>query len=125
MQICMILTKKQVMVGQRIRTIRTKKGMSQEYLSEQLGLTQSTLARIEQGKAKLAASLVPALCKTLEVEIEEIFSSEKVRIENNTFNDSSIAYVEQLLNGQKELYEKLLAEKDRLIALLEAQLAKK
>jgi transcriptional regulator with XRE-family HTH domain len=113
------------MVGERIKKLRTKKGMSQEYLSEQLGLTQSTLARIEQGKAKLAASLVPALCKTLEVEIEEIFSSEKVRIENNTFNDSSIAYVEQLLNGQKELYEKLLAEKDRLIALLEAQLAKK
>jgi transcriptional regulator with XRE-family HTH domain len=114
-----------IMVGERIKKLRTKKGMSQEYLSEQLGLTQSTLARIEQGKAKLAASLVPALCKTLEVEIEEIFSSEKVRIENNTFNDSSIAYVEQLLNGQKELYEKLLAEKDRLIALLEAQLAKK
>jgi transcriptional regulator with XRE-family HTH domain len=114
-----------IMVGERIKKLRTKKGMSQEYLSEQLGLTQSTLARIEQGKAKLAASLVPALCKMLEVEIEEIFSSEKVRIENNTFNDSSIAYVEQLLNGQKELYEKLLAEKDRLIALLEAQLAKK
>jgi transcriptional regulator with XRE-family HTH domain len=114
-----------IMVGERIKKLRTKKGISQEYLSEQLGLTQSTLARIEQGKAKLAASLVPALCKTLEVEIEEIFSSEKVRIENNTFNDSSIAYVEQLLNGQKELYEKLLAEKDRLIALLEAQLAKK
>jgi hypothetical protein len=29
------------------------------------------------------------------------------------------------LMDQKELYEKLLAEKDRLIALLEAQLAKK
>jgi transcriptional regulator with XRE-family HTH domain len=114
-----------IMVGERIKKLRTKKGMSQEYLSEQLGLTQSTLARIEQGKAKLAASLVPALCKMLEVEIEEIFSSEKVRIENNTFNDSSIAYVEQLLNGQKELYEKLLVEKDRVIALLEAQLAKK
>jgi transcriptional regulator with XRE-family HTH domain len=80
-----------IMVGERIKKLRTKKGMSQEYLSEQLGLTQSTLARIEQGKAKLAASLVPALCKMLEVEIEEIFSSEKVRIENNTFNDSSIA----------------------------------
>jgi transcriptional regulator with XRE-family HTH domain len=127
MQICMILTKKQVMVGQRIRTIRTKKGISQEYLAEQLGLTQSTLARIEQGKAKLAASLVPALCKTLEVEIEEIFSSEKVNIENNTFNDSSMlnGYVGKLIMDQKELYEKLLVEKDRVIALLEAQLAKK
>jgi transcriptional regulator with XRE-family HTH domain len=115
------------MVGQRIKTLRAKKGISQEYLAEQLGLTQSTLARIEQGKTKLAASLLPTVCKTLDVDLEDIFSTEKVCIENNTFNDSSMlnGYVGKLIIDQKELYEKLLAEKDRVIALLEAQVAKK
>jgi transcriptional regulator with XRE-family HTH domain len=113
------------MVGQRIKALRVKKGVSQEYLAETLGLTQSTLARIEQGKAKLAASLLPDVCKTLEVELEDIFTSEKVCIENNTFNDSSMlnGYVGKLIVDQKELYEKLLAEKDRVIALLEERLA--
>jgi transcriptional regulator with XRE-family HTH domain len=119
--------KKENMVGQRIKTLRAKKGISQEYLAEQLGLTQSTLARIEQGKTKLAASLLPTVCKTLDVDLEDIFSTEKVCIENNTFNDSSMlnGYVGKLIIDQKELYEKLLAEKDRVIALLEAQVAKK
>jgi len=68
-----------------------------------------------------AASLVPKVCTTLEVELEDIFTSEKVRIENNTFRDQSNAYVEQLILDQKALYEKLLAEKDHVIALLKAQ----
>jgi len=112
------------MVGQRIRTIRTKKGISQEYLAESLGLSQSTLARIEQGKSKLAARLIPKVCETLEAELEDIFDHGIVRIENNTLNNSSMinGYVEKLVVEQKELYEKLLAEKDRMIALLEAQL---
>jgi len=114
------------MVGQRIKSLRVKKGISQEYLAETLGLTQSTLARIEQGKAKLAAGLLPDVCKTLEVELEDIFTSEKVCIENNTFNDSSMlnGYVGKLIVDQKELYEKLLAEKDRVIVLLEERMAK-
>jgi transcriptional regulator with XRE-family HTH domain len=115
------------MVGQQIRVIRNKRGISQEYLADQLGLAQSTLARIEQGKAKLAARLIPKVCETLEAELEDIFASEKVRIENNTLNDSSMinGYVEKLVVEQKELYDKLLAEKDRVIALLEGQLKAK
>lgn len=114
------------MVGPRIKALRTKKGVSQEFLAERLHISQSTLARIELGKAKLAASLVPIVCETLEIELEDIFSAEKVSIKNNTFNDSSMlnGYVGKLILDQKDLYEKLLAEKDRVIALLEAQLAK-
>jgi transcriptional regulator with XRE-family HTH domain len=95
--------KKENMVGQRIKTLRAKKGISQEYLAEQLGLTQSTLARIEQGKTKLAASLLPTVCKTLDVDLEDIFSTEKVCIENNTFNELALIQGEKAPSFQSYL----------------------
>lgn len=85
------------MIGERVKVFRVKKGLSQEYLANRLNLSQSTLARIESGKAKLDASLIPSVCEELEISMEELFSTGRVLIENNTFNNSSNAYVERIV----------------------------
>jgi transcriptional regulator with XRE-family HTH domain len=95
------------MIGERIRTIRTQKGLSQEYVAEHLHMSQSTLARIEQGKAQLDAARLTGLCDVLEVGVDDLLTAERVNINGNTFSGHSTlnGYVEQLVSGQKELYE--------------------
>lgn len=111
------------MLGLKIRKIREKKGMSQEYLAEHLSMSQSTLARIEQGKSKLASSLLPQVCEILEIELETLFNNEKVCIENNTFTDASTlnGYIEHYTACQKELYENQITSLKEEITALRGQ----
>ena len=120
------------MIGERIRTIRTQKGLSQEYVAEHLDMSQSTLARIEQGKAQLDTVRLTKLCDVLEVGVDDLLTIDRVSISHNTFSDNSNGYVEQLVNCQKELYEEQVSLlKDEVITLrrqveeLLAMLAKK
>ena len=55
-----------------LRLQRTKKGYSQEYLGDQLGLSQYAYHKIENGKTKLHLNCLLKLCKLLEIEIQDL-----------------------------------------------------
>ena len=55
-----------------LRLQRTKKGYSQEYLGDQLGLSQYAYHKIENGKTKLHLNCLLELCKLLEIEIQDL-----------------------------------------------------
>ena len=57
---------------ENLRLQRIKKGYSQEYLGEQLGLTQYAYHKIENGKTKLQVKCLLELCKVLEIEIQDL-----------------------------------------------------
>ena len=61
------------MIGQKVKILRSQRGFSQEYLAEELGISQSTMARIEAGKSELPASLLPKLCGILQVTLSYFF----------------------------------------------------
>ncbi|MDV7402762.1 helix-turn-helix transcriptional regulator, partial [Arthrospira platensis SPKY1] len=105
----------------KIRILRNNKGFSQEYVAEQLSVNQSTLTRIEQGKAKLNPDMIPTLCRLFDIEIEELFCSDKVTISNNNFSDQSSGYVNQLIIGQKEAYERQIESLNQEIEHLRKQ----
>lgn len=65
-------------LGYRLRRIREEKGISQEALADALGLSQSTVARIEAGKSKLAAQHVLEICRILELRVEEFLKADFV-----------------------------------------------
>lgn len=62
------------MIGQKVRILRSRRGLSQEYLAEELGISQSTMARIEAGRSELPASLLPKLCGILHVSLTYFFN---------------------------------------------------
>ena len=55
-----------------LRLQRIKKGYSQEYLGDQLGLSQYAYHKIENGKIKLHLNCLLELCKVLEIEIQDL-----------------------------------------------------
>jgi len=51
---------------------REKKGISQEYLGTQLGMNQSSIAKIEGGRRKLTLTEFLIICNVLDVDFQEI-----------------------------------------------------
>ena len=56
-----------VALGERVREVRHARGLTQEGLAEQLGVTPRYLAGIERGERNLTLDSVDALAKQLDV----------------------------------------------------------
>ncbi|WP_313367638.1 helix-turn-helix domain-containing protein [Sphingobacterium mizutaii] len=109
-------------IGRKISRIRELRGMKQEALAIELGVSQQTVSNIEKS-ASIEADLLAQVAEILGVTPEAIenFSEEAVfNIMNNTFQDSSSNNNNYLctinpLDKIIELYERLLeAEKSKV-----------
>jgi len=109
-------------IGRKISRIRELRGMKQEALAIELGVSQQTVSNIEKSAA-IEADLLTQVAEILGVTPEAIenFSEEAVfNIINNTFQDSSSNNNNYLctinpLDKIIELYERLLeAEKSKV-----------
>src|SRR5690606_8252661 len=109
-------------IGRKISRIRELRGMKQEALAIELGVSQQTVSNIEKSAA-IEADLLAQVAEILGVTPEAIenFSEEAVfNIINNTFQDSSSNNNNYLctinpLDKIIELYERLLeAEKSKV-----------
>ncbi|MEH6682538.1 MAG: helix-turn-helix transcriptional regulator [Sediminicola sp.] len=114
-------------IGRKIGRIRELRGMKQEALAIELGISQQAVSNMEQSEA-IENSKLEQVAKALGVTPEAIenFSEEAVfNIMNNTFKDNSsnnnnylctINPLEKII----ELYERLVqAEKDKVAYLEE------
>ncbi len=119
-------------IGRKISRIRELRGMKQETLAEELGISQQSVSNIEKSST-IDEDMLEKVANTLKVSPEAIkhFSEEAVfNIINNTFKDNSannnnyfctINPLEKIV----ELYERLVqVEKDK-IAYLEKLMNKK
>lgn len=52
-------------MGERIRQLRTEKGVSQVELAEKAGLAQPHIVRIEQGRYSVGLDILQAIAKAL------------------------------------------------------------
>ena len=114
-------------IGRKIARIREIKGIKQEALAMELGVSQQTISNIEKSE-KLEDEVLEKISKYLGVTSEAIknFSDEAVVNYFNTFHDSSINSnfgtihfnpidkLVELFEENKKLYERLLqAEKEK------------
>jgi putative transcriptional regulator len=60
----------------RIRAIRTEKGISQDKLANMVGTTRQTIIAIEKNQFNPSAKLAFLLCIALETKFEDIFYME-------------------------------------------------
>lgn len=58
--------------GERVRALRTARGMSRAELASQVGIESNAMARIERGQRFNAANLAP-LATALGVEVRDLF----------------------------------------------------
>ena len=60
---------------EKIRIQRIIKGFSQEYVGDQLDLSQYAYHKIENGKTKLHLNCLLKLCEVLEIEIQDLLDN--------------------------------------------------
>ena len=59
-------------LGARIAQARKDHGLTQQELSEQLGVAQQTLAHYEVGRARMPASMLPTVARLLTLSLDEL-----------------------------------------------------
>jgi transcriptional regulator with XRE-family HTH domain len=64
-------------VGQRVRTFRLERGLSQEKLGDALGLTFQQVQKYEKGTNRIAAGRLQHIAEILGVSVTDFFTSQK------------------------------------------------
>ena len=109
------------MYGEKLKLIRELRGYSQEYVASELGIAQNTYSKIETNQTRLSADMLERIAGLFDVSPLDIISSQPaiVNFQSNKGTQQSFGYVENVISGQKELYEKMLQAKDEEIIRLE------
>jgi transcriptional regulator with XRE-family HTH domain len=66
-------------VGERVRTFRTARGLTQLRLAGRAGLSRPSLANIEAGRQNLGVRQLCALAEALGVPVEELLAEDRTR----------------------------------------------
>ena len=113
-------------IGANIKKFRELKNLTQEYLAQELNISQSQYQRIEAGRAKATEAIVNKVSEIFEIAPEALYEAfdEKVVFQANSIHQA-INNVNSYSSGDIILYpidgklEKLYEDK---IALLEAEI---
>jgi transcriptional regulator with XRE-family HTH domain len=109
-------------IKNKIKSIRELKNYTQEYMADQLGVTQAGYSKIEKGKTILSYAKLVEIARILEVSVEDVISFDsqryfnKVRGNNNgsiQINADSSATLKVLYEDKIMLLEKLLSKTEQ------------
>ena len=60
-------------LGKRIKSIRRKKGLTQEDLAEKVGISRAYMGFIEQGRYSASLEVIEKISKVLKVRMSDLF----------------------------------------------------
>jgi transcriptional regulator with XRE-family HTH domain len=121
-------------IGRKISRIRENRGIKQDYLAIELGVSQQTISKIEQSE-EVEDSTLEKIAKILGVSPEGIknFNEESLinninsSYDNSTFNVNNhctfnpLDKLMEVVEENKSLYERLLASEREKIELLKGK----
>lgn len=97
----------QIKIGKYIQQKRKEKNITQEQLSESLGISNKTISKWECGKALPDYSLVESLCAILEISTSELFNGVDNALEEKTTIEM-LARIQKLENQKNTIFGVLL-----------------
>ncbi len=115
----------------KIKKHRELKNYTQDYMADQLNISQNTYSKIETGGIKLTVDRLKQISEILETPIEELLSADSnIYNFNNSHIDKFYGYIETLQEDNKELTMTtvnflqnhilhLQKENERLLSLIE------
>lgn len=111
----------EIALGRRIQKERERQRLSQEYMADKLGISQSTYSRYETGESEVRNERLLQIADILDVSLLSLLPlSEKqlFKIENNqTINGN----VTNNHNGNPEIWQELIRTQNELIKQLQDQ----
>lgn len=65
--------KKKLILRNKLKEIRTERGLSQKELADMVGVSRNTISSLETGQYEPTAKLALILCVALDMKFEELF----------------------------------------------------
>ncbi len=107
-------------IATKVKLLREEKKISQEFISHELGLSQSQYSRRENGEVKFVAEEIGKLAKILEVSVSQIYGEATNSFSVHTQNGGNFGQYIQVSEKLIEQYEARLKEKDEMIILIKS-----
>ena len=76
----------EIRLGEKIKTLRKQKNMSQEVLAQVLGVTFQAVSKWETGAAMPDVSMIPAIARFFEVSTDELFDFNRIEQEEQVMD---------------------------------------
>ena len=100
--------------GERVREIRKVKDLTLEKFGEQLGVTKTTISRIEKGVNNLTDQMVKGICREYNVNEDWLLNGEGAMFIEQTRDEEIEDFVGRLLSNEEDNFKK------RLVSVLAA-----
>lgn len=113
------------MIGYKIKGIRELKNLTQEYMAEQLDISQAAYSKLEKGTTKISQDKLHKIAEVLEVNPEDITDFDNKRVLNSINNvkgnnSGNINYNDQDII--RKLYEDKIALLEKLLSKAEEEI---
>ncbi|TDO73336.1 DNA-binding XRE family transcriptional regulator [Flavobacterium chryseum] len=105
-------------IKNKIKSIRELKNYTQEYMADQLGVTQAGYSKIEKGKTILSYVKLVEIAKILDVSVEDIISFDSQKYFNNFNNVNGNNNGSIMINADNETLKNLYEDKIKLLEKL-------
>jgi transcriptional regulator with XRE-family HTH domain len=112
-------------IGHKIKKIRELRNYTQEYMADQLKISQEGYSKIEANRTKVSLERVEQIAKILKIDFFDLVSFDEKVVFNNVFHhqqDNNIV-VGQQNDATKDLYERLFQELKLQIQHLQSEIA--
>lgn len=113
-------------IKNKIKSIRELKNYTQEYMADQLGVTQAGYSKIEKGKTILSYAKLVEIARILEVSVEDVISFDSQKYFNSFNNvggnNASIQINSESNADLKVLYEDKIMLLEKLLSQTELEL---
>ena len=106
------------MIGTKIRYIRENKKITQDYIANKLGISQTAYSKIETNQTQLTIERLKEIAELLEVSETELISGSPINQFNVEKIEKNFAYINTFMETQKDVYDKLIDAKDAQIQQL-------
>jgi transcriptional regulator with XRE-family HTH domain len=113
-------------ITSKIRKIREQNGICQEAVAAAIGLSVQSYSKLERGETQLSVERLYNIAAFLKMPIPEILGFEMQQVFNNSpykQGGSYVAYNSTEIEYVKNLYERLIEEKENVIVLLKSQVS--
>ncbi len=108
------------LVGNKLKTLRKQKGLSQEEVADYLHISQPTYARIEKGESNSWASYINNICNLYEIAPEDLLRQESIVVNKDQRGGNGAFVINYNLSDKLiAQYESRLQDKDNYINKLE------
>lgn len=97
-----------VFLGQKLKEIRKMRGLTQDLLSEKVGIDAKHLSRIECGKNSLSLSLLYKICDVLCVEPAMIFDTSQAKNKQQLIDAINLILEQSSEEKIRKLYKILI-----------------